>query len=669
MGIAVLILAALAVAPALAQDTTVIRAGLVIERNTTLRRGTYRIQSANIGAPVITIRGSNIDLDLSGIELIGSPEKATPDQYEGLAILIDGGEHVSIRNARIRGFKVGILARNVKDLRLSGNDVSRNWKQRLYSRVEKESLVDWMSYHQNEKDEWLRYGAGLYLTDIDGGRIDRNIARQGQNGLMITRSRNLTIWNNDLSFLSSLGIGLYRVTDSKVMHNRIDWCVRGYSHGFYNRGQDSAGLLMYEQSSRNVVAYNSVTHSGDGLFLWAGQSTMDTGQGGSNDNLFYGNDFSHAPTNGIEATFSRNRFINNRVEENWHGVWGGYSFDSLIAGNTFARNQEAIAIEHGQNNVIASNTFTGDDVGIRLWANETQDPTWGYAKNRDTGSRDYSIAANAMTGVKTPTQITRTENVVVDGPAVAPALPAAPERMSDGTDAMLPPGARRGREFIVVDEWGPYDWTAPKLWPAGRSDETPLKLRVLGPPQKWALRSIRGARASARSGSIPGEIIVTPDDRRVVDFTVTLRDSAGRDFGYSRFFAPVDWRLKFFDASGSKTPAPDMALLSAQKPILEATSDRIDYLSGRAIAAGLPNDHLAMIGEGVVNLPPGRFVLRTISDDGLRVWVDGKLVIDRWDVHESIVDEAPISAGRHALRVEYFEHVSWAELRVEIVKP
>ena len=67
---------------------------------------------------------------------------------------------------------------------------------------------------------------------------------------------------------------------------------------------------------------------------------MDTGQGGSNDNLFYGNDFSHAPTNGIEATFSRNRFINNRVEENWHRVWGGYSFDSLIAGNTFARNQE-----------------------------------------------------------------------------------------------------------------------------------------------------------------------------------------------------------------------------------------------------------------------------------------------------------------------------------------
>ena len=173
----VLIAAALTATPASTPERAVaIRSGIVIDYTTTLRRGTYRIASTGVDAPVLTIRGSNIDLDLSGVELIGSPESATPDQYKGLAILIDGGEHVSIRNARIRGFKVGILARNVKDLRLSGNDVSRNWKQRLYSRVEKESLVDWMSYHQNEKDEWLRYGAGIYLTDIDGGRLDLRAA-------------------------------------------------------------------------------------------------------------------------------------------------------------------------------------------------------------------------------------------------------------------------------------------------------------------------------------------------------------------------------------------------------------------------------------------------------------------------------------------------------------
>lgn len=660
------------IAPA-AQDTVALRSGLVIDRSVTIRPGAYQLRSANLDTPAIVVRGNDITLDLKGVELNGSPAGTAPDRFAGVAILVDGGERVTIRNARIRGYKVGILARKVKGLTLTANDVSHNWKQRLYSRVEKESLVDWMSYHNNEKDEWLRYGAGIYLSDVDGGRIDRNVARQGQNGLMITRAKDLVIWNNEFSFLSSLGIGLYRVTDSRILHNRIDWCVRGYSHGFYNRGQDSAGILMYEQSSRNVVAYNSVTHGGDGLFLWAGQTTMDTGQGGANDNLFYGNDFSHAPTNGIEATFSRNKFVNNRVEENWHGVWGGYSFDSLIYGNTFARNQEAIAIEHGQNNVIANNTFVEDDIGIRLWANEQQDPNWGYPKNRDTRSRDYTITGNKMTGVKTPTSITRTENVALDGPVapvapLAPLAPLAPERMPDGINAMIPDGGRRGRQYIIVDEWGPYDWTTPKLWPAARSDDSPLRLRVLGPPQKWTLQSVRGATVSLKAGSIPGEIVVTPTPGRSVDFDVTLRDAAGKPFGYSRFFAPIEWSVRFFDVSSRTYEPPDMPVVVQQTPIKTQTVDRLDYLSGRAIAEGLPNDNVALSAEGVVELPKGEFVLRTISDDGVRVWIDGKLAIDRWDIHESIVDESPITGGKHTLRVEYFERTGWAELRVEIVR-
>ena len=112
---------------------------------------------------------------------------------------------------------------------------------------------------------------------------------------MMTRSNGLRIWNNDFSFNSGLGVGMYRSSNNTIMHNRINFDVRGYSHGFFNRGQDSAGLLMYEQSCNNVVAFNSVTHGGDGLFIWAGQTTMDNGQGGVNDNLFYRNDFSFAP--------------------------------------------------------------------------------------------------------------------------------------------------------------------------------------------------------------------------------------------------------------------------------------------------------------------------------------------------------------------------------------
>jgi hypothetical protein len=66
-----------------------------------------------------------------------------------------------------------------------------------------------------------------------------------------------------------------------------------------------------------------------------------------------------------------------------------------------------------------------------------------------------------------------------------------------------------------------------------------------------------------------------------------------------------------------------------------------------------------------VTLPAGDFVLRTISDDAIRVWVDDRLVIDRWTPHESVVDEAPLSGGRHQVRVEYLQVDGWTELRVE----
>jgi len=80
----------------------------------------------------------------------------------------------------------------------------------------------------------------------------------------------------------------------------------------------------------------------------------------------------------------------------------------------------------------------------------------------------------------------------------------------------------------------------------------------------------------------------------------------------------------------------------------------------------LPLERWALEATGHVELPPGRYQLRSISDDGIRVWVDGVLVIDRWSVHESAVDAAPLTAGRHELRVQYFQADGWTELRVEI---
>ncbi|MDQ3171295.1 MAG: right-handed parallel beta-helix repeat-containing protein [Acidobacteriota bacterium] len=746
-------------APAGAQQVPTIepRPGLVIAESVNIKPGVYRLPVSG-DAPLITVRGANIVIDFQGAVLEGTDPASDPDGYAGTALLVDGGERVTIRNAIIRGYKVAVHARKSPGLQLSRNDFSHNWKQRLWSLVEHESLLDWMSYHSNEKDEWLRFGGAIYLVECDDARIDHNTVRQGQNGLMVTKSSGLSIWNNDFSFNSSLGIGLYRVSDSRLLHNRIDWNVRGYSDGFYNRGQDSAGLLMYEQSSNNIVAYNSVTHSGDGLFLWAGQSTMDTGQGGANDNLFYRNDFSHAPTNGIETTFSRNYFIENRIEENWHGVWGGYSWSSVFDGNRFSRNDEAIAIEHGQDNRIRNNVFDGDGKAIRLWANDSQDPNWGYPKNRDTRSRNFDISYNRFSGNDVALEVDDTVDLALRGnsfdkvasrlittgatdrlafsiPGVSvlrdpsPLLPI-PAPLDEGIDAMIPDGARRGREHIIVDEWGPYDFLSPKIWlapPAAGvtsrdqsansgqvsskpvpinwiSEERrfplggqgayrgeahgPLALRVLGPEGAWNVARVTGGTLSTQSGRVPGDVTFTPQAGAAewrVDLEYTgaaivtprgRRIAAGQPstFSFARFDPAIEWHARWYawpeSADPIAAPAAFRQVLDGA-PLVEERVRRLDFINGRALREGLPADRVALVAEGRLTLPSGpdgAYELVAISDDGVRVWVDGNLVVDRWNVHESVVDRAPIAGGAHTLRVEYFEATGWAELRLDFVR-
>ena len=689
--------------------------GMTIDRSIRVRPGVYLLPApVDTGAAAITIRGDSIAVDLSGAILVGSDEVAPPDSYAGVAIRIEGGNAVTVRGAVARGYEVGLLARGTRGLTLVDNDFSHNWRQRLRSGIERESLVDWQSYHQNDADEWLRYGAGIYLSEIEGGEIVGNTVVQGQNGLLITRSRGLRIWNNTFSWLSGIGIGLYRSTDDTIMHNAVDFAIRGYSHGFYNRGQDSAAILLYEQSQRNVVAYNSATHSGDGLFVWAGQTTMDTGEGGVNDNLFFGNDFSYASNNAIEATFSSNVIAANRAEESDYGLWGGYSWGSRILGNRFAGNRTGIAIEHGQDNEIAHNTFSGDTTAIRLWANPIEPSDWGYPKHRDTSSRDYRIHDNAFADHRVALRIDDTQDIEIRNnafadvdtlaawtgetdslpverrgdPGVGPETVAklAPAPIPGAIDPMIPADGRRGRHWIVVDEWGPYDYRSPKLWPIGAPDASPLVLRVLGPPGRWRLVEIRGdARVEPEAGEVPGSVTVIPPPGPVADWSIALEyvgadivtpfgDSipAGQPvrFGWSRFFAPAEWRVRVhaWDDPTDPRSEPDAFrhLLETGEPLVEQDIDRLGWLWYRPRIEGIPLERWALRAEGTVELPPGEYRLEAISDDGIRVWVDGRLAIDAWEPHESRVDAAKIAGGRHDIAVEYYQVDGWVELFVDI---
>ncbi len=662
--------------------------GLVITQSGKVARGSYRISGdTSLASAVITIRGNNIDVDFAKAELVGTAVDVAPDEARGVAILVDGGSNITIRNARVRGYHVAILARGTRKLRLIDNDLSHNWKPRLYSLIEHESLADWLSHHKNDKDEWLRFGAAAYLVDVKGGEIRGNTMRQGMEGVMLTRSDSIRIVRNDISFNSGVGIGLYRSNVNTIMHNRVDYNVRGYS-AFYRRGQDSADLLIYEQSSHNVVAYNSMTHGGDGLFLWAGQHTMDTGEGGANDNLFYGNDFSFAPTNGMEATFSRNVFVRNRIEGSDHGLWGGYSFGSAVIDNDFIGNRIGIAIEHGQNDTIALNHFERDGTAMQLWASKIEPSDWQYPKRRDTRSVGYVVEGNRATSERMGFRVSDTresrfannEFILVDSTLVfkdTGAIDLSAARSALNVDRLAPapiaPGvtghalAKRDRSAIIITEWGPYDWSYPLLWPADSSRRNPLPLRVLGVNGPWRVLSQTGVGSLSRTRGSEGDtIVVTPSDPYSWRLELVAN---GKRFVYEHFEPKQDWNVRFFawsESTDPRTVAWEPLLTST--PIVSQHEPRLDYMWYRPTVKGVPQNNFLLEATSRIVLTPGTYTLRTISDDAVRVWVDGKMVIDNWTPHESMVDVAPISGGAHNVRVVHYQVDGWTELRLDVLR-
>ncbi len=678
--------------------------GMVISKSTRLTPGTYRLAaSASMDSAVLTVRGDDITVDMRGVILEGAAPNGEPDQGRGVAIRVDGGRNVTVLGASARGYKVALLARGTRNLMLEGNDFSHNWKPRLFSLVEHESLADWLSYHKNEKDEWLRFGAGIYLADVRGGSITGNRVEQGMNGLLMVRTDSLAIRDNDFSFNSGLGIGLYRSSGNSIVGNRVDYNVRGYSHGFFRRGQDSAGILMFEQCHRNVVAYNSVTHGGDGLFVWAGQHTMDTGEGGVNDNVFFANDFSFAPTNGMEATFSRNDFLANRIEGSDHGLWGGYSYSSRVIGNCFVRNRIGIAIEHGQDNTIEHNRFDGagsDSIGLSLWANPIEPSDWGYPKHRDTKSRDYHIRRNTFIGMNQPWSIRQTSPVDTSGNVGRTADGACDPLALFRASGMPAPAianapttwphrgvADRDRSDIIVDEWGPFDWRSPKLWPIDSARAVPLRLRVVGPPGAFTVASTRGVRTlSTRRGNVGDTLVVVPHRDSVGDWSVQLSYvggaivtprgetiAAGREvpFGYS-FVEPAQrWSVRVFAWSDSTDPRRSTGAFDALvrgTPALTRVLPRLDWMWYRPTVPGVPATKMALEATSTVVLPEGEHTLRTLSDDAVRVWVDGTLVIDHWAPHETAPSYALLRGGRREVRVAYLQVEGWTELRLDFLR-
>ena len=227
------------------------------------------------------------------------------------------------------------------------------------------------------------------------------------------------------------------------------------------------------------------------------------------------------------------------MKECKYGIWGGYSHNSVFIGNEIDSCKYGIAIEHGQGNNIFCNNFRKLETGIQLWERSKQPTDWAYAKNKDVSSKNYKIINNVFSDVETPLKISDSKLVLIaenneynnfkkllvserpnedilmnektlgyskeeliEKYAIAP--------LPDGMKTDLPANQLEGRQYILIDEWGPYDFRSPSIW-LREINGNQYNFLLLGPSQgNYKIIGGEGwAKLNRVSGAFPATLIAT----------------------------------------------------------------------------------------------------------------------------------------------------------------
>lgn len=646
---------------------------------------------------VIRIKGDNLTIRFApGSVLRGAPAEEAQDQRTGIGIRADKADGLTLINVQVTGYHTGVVLNQCHDAQVLGGKFWGNYAQRLRSNAMREVTADWLYPHQNHRREWEKqHGAGISVFNSKGIVIRNVTVREQQNGILLTQVSASQIFDNDASFLSGWGLAMWRSSGNVISRNAFDYCIRGYSHGVYNRGQDSAGILMFEECSKNVIVENSATHGGDGLFGFAGDGALGKGgapkdydhrRKGNNDNLIVGNDFSFAAAHGLEMTFSFGNWIaENHFEGNAIcGIWGGFSQEMYVWNNDFVANGDAgYGLEHGGINVdhprnlwVLDNRFSKDHCGIHLWRfpGAFADLPWGKANNLQSehvflgwntletegmailarGELEVYLHENSLHGpgaqvVKEAPSATlpleSTALMVVEANEYRQSGPKmVEEARAQALGSSQPIGARRhlgGRESILMQEWGPWDHEGPSLFFHGIREDGAHGYQLMPASARVEEMAVTG-EVDFRpefSPDGPATFWIISEDLGVVEYALEVLADGIPLIAEGRFVT-ADWRVMAFPL----TEDPRKKKKSWSKAVAsgEAQEFRTQELQlamgGDSIhnilgGSGIPADHFGILARGGLQLPRGKWRLKVRSDDGMRMYIDGDLKLEDWTHH------------------------------------
>ncbi len=260
-------------------------------------------------------------------------------------------------------------------------------------------------YHSNHaiiKNNTLSgNGFGIELDTSEGNTlIEGNDIQRGYGGISLYQNRDTMILNNNMLSCHDNGIILWVCNHTRIMNNTIT--------------NQSWGMML-QGSINGLVSGNTIT---DNVL-----TAMIIGAGSSH-NTIVGNTIRES-TGGIDISSSMfNTVSGNTVASDGSGASVFYSYDTMVADNTFTLNPQwdstiGVGIAYTDNSTIAHNTIVNATIGIMQQSSRTtlRDNTIAHCPEYGilcfAGSNQTTLQGNTITECGTGILLDRSDAVTL----------------------------------------------------------------------------------------------------------------------------------------------------------------------------------------------------------------------------------------------------------------
>ena len=620
---------------------------------------------------VVRVQGqSDLTLDLRGVVFEASTSESPAVGVPGRGLVVEDCERITILGGVWRGYAAPITIRNSKGIRIREAQLDGFWCEALESTVTRDSGADWLDPADFLRADWNEQRAGIAVHDSQDVIVQGSRARGGAIGVALEDCRESLIVGNDFSFLSAYGAVLAGGRDNTVAHNSMEYNVRGYSHGNYASGQNSAGILVVGASQGNRIAFNRLTHSGAGILLHGDGVDAPT------HNRVYGNDARHGIFAGLQSHNTRNTLVQNNDFSlgGRYGIHSEQDMEMVLLDNEVADVAgTGIGLFSSSDGSLLQNQVLRNQIGLEIAWSTSLDSD---ADTAGAASKNHHVLGNRFEGNGQDLVARDSQALVFAGNQfIGEKQRLHTERIQAWLGPDDDPHMRPEQDTVVgwlagsngVTPSGNLMAVSLRLW----DGEMPGPLQVaqsLDAPRIPGYPDGAGRVVSEYQGGLETVVLglYGPWDFPSGEVQTRMRQPGG-------LFSSLRWQARWFSFDPeTQDPRADIAVWRAlgDNPLLRRTVDHfLDPRPGEELQKRIPPVSFGLLAESELEIPrSGEYRLSVVADDGIRLWIGDQVVFEDWTWNATREEGALLSleAGTVPVRIEYFQLDGASELILEL---